>query len=275
VLVVLAGCGAGDGGDDRTVTVNPVLEETPSPTATPSPTPTPAVTPADGQVGEAAALAERHAAVARARSGAFERVRAIYTPDGELIVRRTVQSRVDGSRSYVRARTRVPRPDYGVSVGRNVTVWSNGSVVVERFGPQATPLVRDRPPRRYERQAASARLTVYTLFASWPLTYAGSSETARGSVDVFTARAAEAGRPNAPAVRNLSATVVRYESGVVRSATVRYDATLAGRNVTVVRRLRLRALGNVSVTRPAWADDARRQSAVDCPVSGVTGDCRD
>lgn len=253
LLVVLAGCGAGVGGDDRTVTVNPALEETPSPTASPSPTPTPTV----GQTGEAAQRAARHAAVARTRSAAFERVRVIYTASGELIARRTVRSRVDGDRSLVRARTQVVRPDYGVSVGRNVTVWTNGSVVVERFGPEATPLLRDRPPRRYERQTASARLTVYTLFAHWPVTYAGSSETARGTVDVFAVDDAETDRPNAPAVRNLTATVVRLESGVVRSATVRYETELAGRNVTVVRRLHLRGLDDVTVPRPSWADDAR------------------
>ncbi|MEZ3143242.1 hypothetical protein [Halobaculum sp. MBLA0143] len=252
LLVVLAGCGAGVGGGDRTVTVNPALEETPSSTATPSPT----ATPTAGQTGEPAQRAARHAAVARTRSAAFERVRVVYTPDGELVARRTVRSRVDGDRSYVRARTQVPRPDYGVSVGRNVTVWTNGSVVVERFGPEATPLVRDRPPRRYERQTASARLTVYTLFAYWPVTYAGSSVTTQGTVDVFTARTPETDRPNAPTVRNLTATVVRLESGVVRSATVRYETDLAGRNVTVVRRLQLRALDGVTVQRPSWADDA-------------------
>jgi hypothetical protein len=255
VLCLTAGCSAGLGGaPDGPNTVNPALEETPTATPTPTPTPTPVLTETTAGTGEPAQRAQRHAAVLRAQSGATRLTRSVSAPNGSLVSRQVIVGRVDGEATLVRQRTRVLQPSYAVNAPPNATIWTNGSVVARRIGGET--FRADRSPRPVERQLASGRATVYQAFSEWPLTYAGSTQTPDGVVDVYAAERARFERGAATPAFNLSATVVVAESGVVRRVRVRYETTLAGRNVTVSERFELTAAGNVTAERPAWVGNA-------------------
>jgi len=270
VLCLTAGCSAGFGADaDGPNTVNPALEETPTATPTPTPTPTPVLTETAAGTGEPAQRAQRHAAVLRARSGATRLTRSVSAPNGSLVSRQVIVGRVDGEATLVRQRTRVLDTSYAVNAPPNATIWTNGSVVARRIGGET--FRADRSPRPVERQLASGRATVYQAFSEWPLTYAGSTQTPDGVVDVYAAERARFERGAATPAFNLSATVVVAESGIVRKVQVRYETTLVGRNVTVSERFELTADGNVTVERPTWVGNATTERFDrPCRLSGRT-----
>jgi hypothetical protein len=254
VLCLTAGCGTGLGGDTGDGnTVNPALEETPTATPTPTPSPTPVLTETAAETGVPAQRAERHGAALRARSGAISLVRTVSAPNGSVVSRQVIVGRVDGTASLVRQRTRVFQPSYAVNAPPNATIWTNGSVVVRRIGGET--IRANRPPRAVEQQLASGRATVYETFAEWPVSYAGSTQTSDGVVDIYAAERDRVERGAATPASNLTVTAVVADSGVVRRVRVSYETTLVGRNVTVSERFDLTAVGNVTVERAAWTDD--------------------
>jgi len=254
LLCLTAGCNAGLANDtDDENTVNPALGATPTAAPTPTPTPTPVLTETAAETGVSAQRAERHGAALRARSGATRLVRTVSAPNGSVVSRQVIVGRVDGAASLVRQRTRLFQPSYAVDTPPNATVWTNGSVVVRRIGGET--FRADRSPRPVERQLASGRAAVYEVFSEWPLSYAGSTQTSDGVVDVYAAERDRFGHGGATSASNLTATAVVADSGVVRKARVSYQTTLAGRPVTVSERFDLTAQGNVTVERPAWTDD--------------------
>ena len=259
-LCLLAGCGGGVGGDDRTVTVNPALAETPAATQTPSPTASPTVTPAYTVAGATSVdvyrLARRHGRALRARGGVVRFLRTASVGE-RVVLRRSAVGRVNDSRIVYRQRASRDPDVIRRPLGPNVTAWAAGDRTAVRYPDRpGGPLVRTTTdgPRVYHDQSASGRATVFGSLSEWELRDAGpaaSGDGARLLVNVAeTARRGDGRR-----VRNLSVRVVVGETGVVRSATVRYEATLAGRTVTVRDRFRTTAVGDVTVSRPAWAAD--------------------
>jgi len=263
VLCLTAGCSTGFGADaDGPNTVNPALEETP--TATPN-----AGVDGDGRRHRRA----RTTRTASRRGPPGAQWRDPSDPE-RLRAERLARLPAGDRRSRRRGGDARPATDaraqpYAVNAPPNATIWTNGSVVARRIGGET--FRADRSPRPVERQLASGRATVYQAFSEWPLTYAGSTQTPDGVVDVYAAERARFERGAATPAFNLSATVVVAESGIVRKVQVRYETTLVGRNVTVSERFELTADGNVTVERPTWVGNATAERFDrPCQLSGRT-----
>lgn len=244
--------------------MNPALAGTPSPTPTPSPSPTTSPTPAQTATPgpNPAAVARRHAGVLRGRSGAVSFVRTVRTLDGAPVASVRLVGRVDGSRSLFDRRVRVTRPDAWRPVGENRTAWTDGTDSARLVDGERQPVVVDELTPG-ELRSASGASQVSALFTRWPVAFAGSRETAVGTVAVYTATRSRAAWVGGRTARNLSVQIRVRESGLVERATVRFQTTVRGRRVAVVERFRVTAVGNVTVDRPAWATTGRAIDGVD------------
>ncbi len=261
VLVLLAGCGGSTGAGEAQNTVNPALDQTPtvSPTATPTPA-YPAGVDRDGV--DPFRVASVHGDALREQSGAVAFRRTVTTANGTVVLASVTVGRVDGERLYYSQRGWRERAVVSQPLGPNVTVWSDGERSAVRFTSRGNILYRYTTdgPRLFHRQAASGQDDVYGLLTPWELQLVGERETDAGTVKLLRATADRARRADGRLVENLSVGVRLGPTGVVRAATVEYDVTLQETPVTVRETFRVTALGNVSVSRPAWVDTARNRS---------------
>ncbi|MFB6243773.1 MAG: hypothetical protein ABEH80_06715 [Halobaculum sp.] len=261
VLVLLAGCGGSTGAGEAQNTVNPALDQTPtvSPTATPTPA-YPAGVDRDGV--DPFRVASVHGDALREQSGAVAFRRTVTTANGTVVLASVTVGRVDGERLYYSQRGWRERAVVSQPLGPNVTVWSDGERSAVRFTSRGNILYRYTTdgPRLFHRQAASGQDDVYGLLTPWELQLVGERETDAGTVQLLRATADRARRADGRLVENLSVGVRLGPTGVVRAATVEYDVTLQETPVTVRETFRVTALGNVSVSRPAWVDTARNRS---------------
>lgn len=263
LLVSLAGCGGGVGGDAGARTVNPALADTPtvSPTPTPEPDYPPGVT-ADGvDVGELTTAHDR--GLAR-RNSTVRFERSVVAANGTtLSVRRSV---TESARERLGFRIEVngSLPGEAGPPLSTFAFWTNGSVTAIRSvaenGSPTYQVVPGRPPTVTAVDDSGEGV----LFAAFAETAPRLAETK--TVDgeqryVIRAERDRLNRTGRPPVRNFSAVAVVTQDGVVRSYEVRYTRTYetpAGPvTATTTERFRV-TVGETTAAPPPWVAAALR-----------------
>ncbi|WP_436927042.1 DUF7537 family lipoprotein [Halosimplex amylolyticum] len=268
VLVLLAGCSA--------VTTSPQPE-----TVTPAPVPTddalpPGVGP--GGVTDPAVLAGAHAAVLDGASYTLIANRTVRYPNGSLRSALGVHLELSASRDY-HASAAVRGPDAAVFIGEPPTraeYWANDETYLRR------QVIGNRTV--YSRYATTDEYVGTWRF--WLGTVAldiGPETDLRRTVESFHTGVAERPTDRDDRRTHLVGTDVRAmdfvddqsgvrsienatlhafvtDSGLVDAYQVEYTATLEdGTTVRVKRTVRFRAVGNTTVERPQWYDEAMSQ----------------
>ena len=268
--VVLAGCGAGGGG----TTVTPVEVSDPERTVGATAVFAPGVS-ANGVFGPGV-LAGAHMEHLRSQSFTLASNRTTVFENGSLRSQLNVTVALAQDRTY-HARVTTAGPEAPLLLGEPPAAaefWSNRFTYVRAFG-------LDRQNRTYNefvpqgghvgtwqywtRTAAfgggtgNAGKTIEDLFGSVSVTVV-ERETVNGTTRYRLRATERSGTAFAPeeatAVGNLTLVAVVENTGLVRSARYRYDATVDGQRVTVERAFRYAGVGTTEVTRPAWYDRA-------------------
>lgn len=267
-LAVLAGCGgfATDGADRQTVSPAPVPSE--SPTASPTPTPAPTVAPGvtTRRLVDPVALAEAHAARLQATNYTVRVNRTVRHANGTLRNRRRKVTRVaDQGHRYRRQITvegRVAPPPLRSPPGR-VEQWSNGVWLVSRVTAGGGTSYRTLDPRQYDQVRGYYRPLpnpdALVIRLSAVETHVRAADG--GGYRVAATRLADPDRfalaERADDPRNLTLSLYVTPRGVVRAMHVEYEGTMAGEPVWVSRTVRYAGLGETTVRRPGWVDEAR------------------
>jgi hypothetical protein len=264
--VVLAGCnGLAFGGDETPArTVTPAAVPTDEPTPTPVPQLAPGLT---GQgVTNAFALGEAHVAALDDISYTMQENFSVTYQNGTDYRQRGVvaQLAANDSRYYVSRSTLGPQIyEDGTVV---YSVWSNGSRViraqrVNRSTTYSMPRGVDREPVRPRQLINPAnREQIYRLFGSVE-TRVTDREQRNGTM-VYRVEATNVTNPTAferfkrQNPENFSMVAHIDSEGLVREYRLNYTATVNGSPVRVNRRARYTNLGNTTVERPPWYDEA-------------------
>lgn len=273
-LLVVAGCsgfpgvGQGDGSDEQL-----------------TPAPVPEVTPTDApgrltatEATDAAELARAHAA--RLANTSFELVsnRTATDRTGTIVSRLDIRLRTGSSPRVYRAWITTSGPGGPVFLGRppaSASFWSNGETYIRRltrenrtvynefvppFGYAGTRdywlevVALDGTPRNDITEAFGSfrtRVTDRTTVDGTTIyRIVGTNVRSQGFVD---------DNEDIRAVRNATLTARVTERGLVRAYQITYTGTLPdGTVVDVVRRIHYRGVGNTTVSRPSWYEQATR-----------------
>lgn len=253
IALIFAGCtGFAAQGDTESVTPAPVPTD-----ATQSP---PGVTD-DGVV--PGALAGAHASSLRRTNYTLSTRQQVRAANGSTVrlttIDRTVGVGGDAYRGQFRQNATEFRAD---QLTTSVEYWTNGTVVAVRSEGRSGRTEIARWPSEGGGPVAdlTERGPLERLLEAVVLTVV--DRTATGGVVLAGTTFQEADRLVTPLFveepRNVSVRLVVRNDGVVTAQRVAYDATFGSRSVRVVRRTRLTAIGETTVTRPAWIDNATR-----------------
>lgn len=270
----LTGCGSipGDGvardADQTGVTPAPV------PTEVSSPTPVEALVPGLTRRGviDPLALAEAHESFLASRSETVRLRRVIRYENGDLRSRRVQVTRVTADRRRFHTVITVagPHPPF---FGDRLEFYSDGQTVVQATVlPNRTSFFRI-PLERYRAEndidvvlSSPDAGTVFLLFAAIETRMTVSIERSgrtryrlRGTRLLRPGMLAEAEDVRNP--RNVSLSAVVDDRGVLLEYSLRFDATLDDRNVTVAKSGSHSAIGNTTVEPPEWLARARNRTA--------------
>lgn len=272
--MALAGCGSiavgGPSPEPDGTTV------TPAPIPTERPTPTPVDQLAPGLTGNGVvdplALAEAHESVLSVRSETVRLRRDVRYVNGELRSRRVQVTRVSANRQRFHTAITVGG-SYPPFAGDRLEFYSNGNLLLQAtFLPDHRSFFR-LPLAEYREQndvdvviSSPDAGTVYLLFAVVETRVTarvdrpdGTRYRVRGTQLVRPGTLAEAEDVRDP--RNVSLSAVIDERGVVLDFTLRYDARIGNRSVTVVSSGTHTAIGNTTVPRPPWVATALNRTA--------------
>jgi hypothetical protein len=264
LAIVLAGCNglALGGGETPAPTVTPA----PVPTDEPTPTPVPQLAP--GLTGEgvvdAFALAEAHSSVLDNTS--YTR----YVNSTVRYVNGTVYNQFTSRAQYAANDSRfyTMQNGFGVAVrgSGGLSRWSNGErvIVAETRNNSTSYTVRRNvngepiPPQELsfgtnEEQIASIFSSVETRIAG-RMTRNGTTLYRVVATNVTNRGAFGNAMWQSP--RNITLRALISSQGFVREYRLNYTATLDNSTVRVHRRVRYTALGNTTVERPPWYDEA-------------------
>lgn len=258
-LLVLAGCSG--------------LSGPSTPTLTPAPVPTDSASaqrPANasavvGSWVDPLAVSTAHARSLGPTSYAVVRRRTVRSASGTLRLERRARRLVgpDGRRTYERVAVRgsVRDPDAPEVVER----WQSGGrilVAVTADGRTtyfSPPVPGEAASRRRSQLTRQRGHGLYaTLAALEPTVVERTGDPPR--IELAARRADP--RPafdllvDGSDPRNLTFRAVIEPSGLVRERSLQYEAVRDGRRVRVTSRIRYTAVGNVSVERPPWYDEA-------------------
>jgi hypothetical protein len=267
LAVVLAGCnGLAFGGDETPArTVTPAAVPTDEPTPTPVPQLAPGLT---GQgVTDAFALGEAHVAALDEVSYTMQENFSVTYQNGTDYRQRGVvaQLAANDSRYYV------SRSTLGPQIYEDGTVvysaWSNGSRVIsaQRVNGSTTynvPRGVGREPLSPEQLSygLTNREQVYRFFSSVETRVTDREQ--RNGTTVYRVEATNVTNPTAfegvkrQNPENLTLVAHIDSAGLVREYRLNYTATVNGSPVRVSRRARYTNLGNTTVDRPPWYDEA-------------------
>lgn len=263
--LVLAGCNGLTLGENRTPapTLTPAAVPTDEPTAIPVPRLAPGLT-ANG-VTDSLALGDAHASVLDTRSyTVHERSTTMYA-NGTVYTRGTTDARLaaDDGRYHVVQKGSGVRTD-GTS---ERALWSDGKRVIvaettndttayevprgregEPVSPDEVPMV---DPTNHER--------IYAYFGAVDTRV--TDRESRNGTRRYRVEATEMTAPSAFEVRwrnprNLSLVAFVDSRGLLHEYRLHYTATLNGDVVRVHERVRYTDLGETTVERPRWYDDA-------------------
>lgn len=264
VLLVLSGCSGLFGGGTSTPTVTPVDPPTGSPTATPVPVLAPGVT-ARG-VQNASALASAHEAVLANESHTIAATETRRYADG------TLQWQYDSDRRVAPTEARhhavatisgTERP-FGIGSLRNVSRFET-----YREGQQVHVFESNGTATRSVRTTGDApRVVADPLVAVFSATetevegrVTRNGTTVHRLVVVEVTRpellAGALARPSYDSVENASFSALVDSRGLVHEYRLAYTLHRGETTVQVTREVRFRSVGNTTVTRPPWYDDAR------------------
>jgi hypothetical protein len=265
--VVLAGCsGLAFGGDGTpTQTVTPAAVPTDEPTPTPVPQLAPGLT---GQgVTDAFALGEAHVAALDDISYTMQENFSVTYQNGTEYRQRGVvaQLAANDSRYYV------SQSIFGSQIYSNRTIvnafWSNGTRVLRarmlNGNTSYYPLrSADREPRSPARIGfgTTNREQIYRLFSSVEM-HVTDREQQNGTT-VYQVEATNVTNPTAfegikrQNPENLTLVAHINSEGLVREYRLNYTAMVNGSPVRVSRWARYTNLGNTTVERPPWYDEA-------------------
>lgn len=273
-IVMLAGCGsiAGSGvsdGPDRTA-----LTPAPVPTELPSPTPVETVAPGVTRSGviDPLALAEAHESYLASRSETVRLRRVVRYENGDLRSRRVQETRVSADRRRFHTVITVagPQPPF---FGDRLEFYSDGQTLLQAtFLPNRSSFYRI-PLEQYRDQndidvvlSSPDAGTVFLLFAAVETRVTARIERAgriryrlRSTRLVRPGMLAEAEDVQNP--RNVSLFAVVDERGVLMEFSLRFEATLDGRDVAVAKAGTHTAIGATTVEPPEWFANERNRTA--------------
>jgi hypothetical protein len=249
LLLALAGCNFAGGPN-------------PSPNATPTseqPQQPPGVQ--NGTLQDTTALLDAHEAT-MVESG-FEsdfRVNATVQSQGQLFdIQRRQQTIVEAGRGEYQYRT----TNGGDGPNARFDVWANDSVAVVRAQSGSTTHYQLDEP------AATGELVNRKVLAPYlrasTFTVEGVKETGNRTLVTLTATGFDAENPalvppNATDARNYEATLVVDTEGRVLSFSASADYTIDGEDASMTMEYEILQLGDPSVEKPTWAQEAVRQA---------------
>lgn len=274
-VVVLAGCsglgtiGGHDTGAGReTPTLTPVSVTEPTPRATPRATPTAeaALSPGidlDG-VEDPFAVAATHTTRLSTRSFRFTDVLTVRDSTGEVQYR-TVRNATVGTTRFSLSWTVQSTPNATVTQPEGaVELYSDGDRFLARFSDANERSYTEASGDEYVRQRELYNPPPYqgrlfALFAvpdEWRVGRPGWIE-APESIQVIGYATETRPGPLGPGATARNLTVAAFVSnGVVTTWTVQYETVVDGTPVAVVRSVRYTDIGEATVDRPSWYDDA-------------------
>ena len=266
--VVLAGCNGlvlgGDGTPEETLT--------PVDVPTDDPTPTPVSQLAPGLTGEgvtdAFALGDAHASVLDDTSYTMVENSTVVYSNGSIYSRWTTDARLaaNDSRYYVVQNGSVGKSVDGTDTYR-MALWSDGEralLAEERnndtsYRSPRSPEGESVPPVEALGPDPTNREAIYAHFGAVETRVV--NRTTRNDAMLYRVEATEMTSSVAfervwRNPRNLSMTALVDSQGLVHEYRLHYTATLNGDTIEVTRRVRYTALGDTTVERPSWYDEA-------------------
>lgn len=293
LALVFAGCnGLLPGGDSTpTETVTPVAVPTDKPTSTPVSQLAPGLT--RQGVTDVFALGEAHASVLGGTSFTAHRENTIRYSNGTVYRR----FEIDGQLAATEPRYSITLNQSGAVLKGHRTsrqIWSDGErVLVAKYLVGNTsyrvprdltgePIPLDGLPQRFLGVDLTSPQPIYTLFGVFETRVV--DETTRNGTTLYEVAAVNVTRPDrlGTAVvsnpRNFSFRALISPEGLVREYRLRYTATLAdqrnlstnGETVTVRHTVRYIRLGNTTIERPPWYDDAIANVSTPTPTTAST-----
>ena len=275
-VLVVVGSIAGCSTITPTSTDRPRQSVTPAPVPTEptEPTPLPELAPgltARGVV-DPLALAAAHESELSSLSETVRLRRVVRYANGQLRSERIQVTRVSANRSRFHTIITVDG-SYPPFIGDRLDFYSNGETVIQatilpnRSSFFRIPLKRYREENSIENVISSPDAgQVFLLFAVMETKVVARVE--RAGVMRYRLRATRLVRPATLAEaedvddpHNVSMTAIVDERGVLLEYTLRYDATVDGRRVTVISSGAHTAIGETTVHRPNWIDAAQNRTA--------------
>lgn len=246
VLVVLAGCGGSTGPGPA----QPTAEE-----STPTPVPPPAGLSTDS-VTDARTLTESHLDALDGNSYTADLQRTVRYENGTVYSRTNATHRVgaDGT-AWGSVRVDGARPLFLGGVAGGIETWTNESVSVSEI----TTADGSTYQRGVERRGPASFSAVYAVFESLDLVTTGHTGVgAETRYHLATAEPSETnafGLGGAPA-RNTTLAAAVDGDGVLRHYELSYTTEVRGETVRVTRTMRVDGVGETTVRRPDWVDEA-------------------
>jgi hypothetical protein len=264
--VVLAGCnGLVLGGDETsTSTLTPVAVPTDEPTPTPVSRLAPGLT---GQgVTNAFALGEAHASALDDTSYTMRESHTVEYANGTVYNHGTTDVRLTTNESRYSLHQNASGTLFGGGTFARA-IWSNGErVITAETTNDSTSYDAPRnvegepiPPREALMFDSTKRQQLYAYLGAVETRV--TDRTTRNGTTLYRVAATNVTDPAAFEVqwtnpRNLSLVALVDSRGLVHEYRLDYTATLGGSPVDINRRVRYTDLGNTTVERPPWYDEA-------------------
>lgn len=275
VVIVMVGSLAGCSSMAPVSTEQPRTSITPAPVPTEpaEPTPIPELAPgltARGVV-DPLALAAAHETALSSRSETVRLRRVVRYANGELRSERIQVTKVNANRSRFHTVITVDG-SYPPFFGDRLEFYTDGETLIQatilpnRSSFFRIPLERYREQNSIENVISSPDAgQVFLLFATVETRVVARVERAgrmqyrlRSTHLVRPGTLAEAEDVDDP--HNVSLTAVVDQRGILLEFTLRYDATIDGRPVTVISSGSHSAIGRTTVPRPTWLELARNRT---------------
>lgn len=263
LLLVFAGCNAISlGGETQTATLTPAAVPTDEPTPTPVRQLAPGLTGAG--VTDPFTLAATHSSILNDTSYTFRENATVRYANGTIADRSVTRTQFAANEN--RFHIVQNGSDMAVRGLRGVSLWSNGErVFMARMSDNGTSYNVPRgsdsepvSPRRFL-SFGTNRERIASLFRSVETRVADSEQrngTTRYRVESTTVTNRGAFENDWQNPRNVTLIADIDSQGLVREYRLTYAATLDGAPVRIERHVRYTDIGNTTVERPSWYDDA-------------------
>ncbi len=273
-IALLAGCGSLSGGGVPSASPDETVTPAPVPTEAPTPTPIEQLAPGitENGVQDPLTLAEAHESELSNRSETVKLRREVRYANGDLRALRIQESRVSADRRQFHT-VITSEGSFPPFRGDRLEFYSDGQTILQatvlpnQSSYYRLPLDRYREQNNIDVVLSSPDAgTVFLLFTVMDTRLADRIVGQRLIRYRLTSRRlvrpgmlAEAEDVTDP--RNATLRAIVDERGILREYTLRYDATVDGRNVTVTKSGVHTAVGHTTVDRPEWVQTALNRTA--------------